>query len=245
MREKISRYILAISFALLLPAGGMGQVRQVHKAQKVPLQLREDKADKGESLFSVRGVSLSADLFGAFYSLFGSSISSEVGLDINLRNQLFPVFEAGYASFDDTNENNLIHSSCAAPYFRVGLNYNIFYRKGKEAAPSFGYVGFRYGFSSFTYDIDGPSLNDPVWGGSVPVRYSNVSGNSQWMELCAGIKAKIWKNFYMGWCIRYKARINIKNGPNSNPPFIPGFGERFHTTFGGTYSLIFNLPFKK
>lgn len=234
MKGKTLRYFLLISLLSLFSS--------VFAQESTEKKILPKDMPVEEGLFTFKGISLSADLFGSVYRLFGNSISSEVAIDFNFRNQFFPVVEIGYGSSNDENEDNGCRYTTSAPYFRVGLNYNIFYRKGKVAQPSFGYVGVRYGFSAFSYDVEAPNLQDPVWGGSVPFDYNNVSGNYHWFELCGGIKAKIWKNFYMGWCIRYKARLSVKNSPHSAPWYVPGFGNSTHTTFGATYSIIYNLP---
>jgi hypothetical protein len=48
----------------------------------------------------------------------------------------------------------------------------------------------------------------------------------------------------MGWSIRYKFRLSQKNSTYSNMWYIPGYGINKRTCFGGTYSLIYDIPFK-
>ena len=94
------------------------------------------------------------------------------------------------------------------------------------------------------YDVSSPPIKDPVWGGEVPFVHDNISGFASWMELGVGVNVKIWKQFRMGWSVRYKARINVVNSENSNVGYISGFGKNRHTCFGATYSIIYEIPFK-
>ena len=72
----------------------------------------------------------------------------------------------------------------------------------------------------------------------------NVEGSCLWGELGVGIKVKIVKGFKMGWSVRYKVRFTEEKAQNSRMWYIPGYGINNSTGFGGTYSLIYDLPIK-
>jgi hypothetical protein len=200
-------------------------------------QATQEKAKKNHFF---QGVSLSTDLFGVVGRVFGNDFDSyEVSAEFNLKNKFFPVVEVGYGSTDETDDDNSIHYKVAAPYFRVGFNYNFMHKK---QSPNYVYGGLRFGYSSFSYDVDAPALVDPVWGGSVPFEYNDVSSNASWAELVVGLRAQIVKNFHMGWSLRYKRRISVKDSPNTEAWYIPGFGINDSAVFGATYNLIYYLP---
>jgi hypothetical protein len=200
-------------------------------------QATQEKAKKNHFF---QGVSLSTDLFGVVGRVFGNDFDSyEVSAEFNLKNKYFPVVEVGYGSTDETDDDNNIHYKVAAPYFRVGVNYNFMHKK---QSPNYVYGGLRFGYSSFSYDVDAPALVDPVWGGSVPFEYNDVSSNASWAELVVGLRAQIVKNFHMGWSLRYKRRISVKDSPNTEAWYIPGFGINDSAVFGATYNLIYYLP---
>ena len=46
----------------------------------------------------------------------------------------------------------------------------------------------------------------------------------------------------MGWSARYKFKGKVKNGSNSTPWFIPGYGTR---PLSATFSIIYTLPLNK
>ena len=192
-----------------------------------------------------KGINISTDLFGYISSILDDGTSGEIAVEANLGNRIFPVIEAGYGSIDITDDNFGIRYKSAAPFMRVGLNYNFSYTKGKPIRPNYVYGALRFGCSKMKYDVSSPPLHDPIWGGEVPYSFSDVNGFASWIELGVGVSAKIWKNFRMGWCIRYKARVNATKSKNSKIGYIPGFGTNRHTRFGATYSLIYEIPFKK
>jgi hypothetical protein len=192
-----------------------------------------------------KGISISADLFGYASALLDEGTSGEVAIEANFGNRIFPVIAAGYGSIDITDENFGIHYKSGAPFMRVGLNYNFSYTKGKPVRPNYVYGALRFGCSRMKYEVSSPPIHDPVWGGELPFSHDNVNGFASWIELGVGVNVRIMKHFRMGWCIRYKARANVVNSNNSNVGYIPGFGTNRHTRFGATYSLIYEIPFKK
>ena len=209
------------------------------------INAQEKKSEEKEGTFAFKGISLSTDIFGYMSSFLDDGMSGEIAIEANLGNRFFPIIEAGYGSIDITDENFGIHYKSAAPYMRAGLNYNFSYQEGKTLRPNYVYGALRFGCSKMKYDVSSPPLHDPIWGGEVPYSFSDVNGFASWIELGVGVSAKIWKNFRMGWCVRYKARVNATKSHNSKIGYIPGFGTNRHTRFGATYSLIYEIPFKK
>ena len=209
------------------------------------INAQEKKNEEKEGTFAFKGISLSTDIFGYMSSFLDDGMSGEIAIEANLGNRFFPIVEAGYGSIDITDENFGIHYKSAAPYMRAGLNYNFSYQEGKTLRPNYVYGALRFGCSKMKYDVSSPPLHDPIWGGEVPYSFSDVNGFASWIELGVGVSAKIWKNFRMGWCVRYKARVNATKSHNSKIGYIPGFGTNRHTRFGATYSLIYEIPFKK
>ncbi len=190
-----------------------------------------------------QGVSIGVDIFGIGNKVFGGqTMSTEIGVEVNLKNRFIPVFEAGYGETDATDDGTDIHYKTSAPFFRVGMNYNFMFKK--PYLPGYLYGGIRYGFSSFSYDIDAPTMSGTHWAyPEVPFTYDGVNTHVSWGELLAGINVCIYKNFHMGWSVRYRIRLNVKKAENTEPWYIPGFGKNHSTTLGVTYSLIYKLPF--
>ena len=183
------------------------------------------------------------DIFGLGSKALGSDyMSTEISAEVNLKNRYFPIIEIGYGQIDTTQEENDIHYKTSAPYFRIGANYNVFYKK--PYLPGQFLVGLRYGFSSFSYDVSAPPLTDPVWGApTLPFNYEGVKSNANWLEIVIGIKANIYKSLYLGLSLRYRSLMSVKATENSEPYYIPGYGKNKGTNIGISYSIIYNLPF--
>ena len=232
-KRLISTYIIALLVLsnLLMPTSAHAQ------------EIKILSEDKEEELPFYQGLMVGVDVSGLASKAFGSdAFSSEISIHANLKNRFFPVVEIGYGKTDTTGEETNIHYQTSAPFFRVGMDYNVFYKK--PHLPGYFTVGLRYGFSSFTYDMQSPALVDPNWGHtSIPVTYNDVKSNAGWLELVLGMKTQVYKDFYMGFTVRYRARQSMKKHENTEPYYIPGYGRGKTSNFGITYSLSYRLPF--
>lgn len=234
-KMRILSYILLSSILFFTPLNAA--------AQKDGKQEKEKK-ENFWSLFAFKGFGFSADLFGCAYSLIGEGISTEVAAEANFGNRLYPTIEAGWAWCNSADETYGIRYSTNAPYYKVGFNYNFLTKKAKPAPKHYIYGILRIGWTGFRYDVQTPPITDPVWGGSVALDLKDVDGACLWGEIGAGIKVKIAGGFHMGWSVRYKFRFTEKKGENSNMWYIPGYGINQSKCFGGTYSLIYDIPIK-
>lgn len=45
-----------------------------------------------------------------------------------LKNRFIPIIEIGYGHTDTTDDETNIHYKASAPYFRIGMNYNILFK---------------------------------------------------------------------------------------------------------------------
>ncbi len=121
-----------------------------------------------------QGTTIGVDIFGLGSKIFGGDITStEISVEVNLKNRYVPVAEIGYGTTDTTDDGTNIHYKASAPYFRIGMNYNFFFKK--PYLPGFLYGGIRYGFTSFSYDVDAPTMKDPTWGfPEIPFSYVEI-----------------------------------------------------------------------
>ena len=197
-----------------------------------------------DSIPFYQGTYIGVDLFGIGNKCFGGDyFSTEISAEANLQNRFFPILEIGYGHTNKTHEETNAHYKTTAPYFRIGANYNVLYKK--PHLPGQLLIGLRYGFTSFKYDVDAPDIEDNVWPGdaSIPFRYEGVKSNASWAEIVIGLKSNIYRNFYMGLALRYKSRFSVKKDLHSEPWYIPGFGTNKSSNIGVTYNLIYKLPF--
>lgn len=232
-KKTISTYIIA-----LLTLSSLAMPLQAQTTGNKPLTQEEWKATP-----LYQGIMAGIDVAGlASKALGGDITSAEASVMVNLKNRFFPIAEVGYGSIDTTDDETDIHYKASAPYFRLGVDYNVFYQK--PYLPGFFTVGIRYGFSSFKYDVAAPPLTDPNWDGiTVPVTYEGVKTNAGWAELAAAFKAHLYKGIYIGFSVRYRTRLSLKKHENSEPYYIPGFGKGEKSNFGIMYNIAYKLPF--
>lgn len=255
MEEKILNYFISLILCLLIASPLQAQ-RQGQMNQRTGTTPRKSEKKKEPEITYpfYNGLSVSVDLFGIGNKILGGDfLSSEIAIDANLKNRYFPVFEMGYGTTDTWSDDG-IHYKSNAPYFRIGMNYNILYKKKFKNCL---FIGFRYAMSSFKYDVAALAVNDPVYGGitynpnlwdnlwrdSQPFNHQGMKGSMQWFELCGGVRAHIWKDLYMGWTIRMKYRTSSSTGLYGNPWYVPGYGKYSTNTMGITYTITYKLPY--
>lgn len=253
----------AYSFALLLAVSGtLAQPARAQKRSRVKAQAtaadtakaaapqrvqgvqfssREEAAAallaaKQMPLFA--GVSVSFDVAGAAMAAFTPYGQYEAAARVNFKGRYFPVAEVGWGSSNHTNETSELHYKVNAPYFRVGMDYNVAkdVRSGNRI-----YVGLRYAFTSFKYDVDGPDIVDAVYGTTTPFSFHGIKGGTQWAEVVAGLEAKVWGPLHLGWSIRYKLRLHNRTTDIDNVWYIPGYGKSDSHALGGTFNVIIDI----
>lgn len=199
--------------------------------------------EEKEHLVFFQGFTLSVDAYGPISYLVSDYGTAEAALRINLKNTYFPIAELGYGKCEKTDYNTAVSYKVKAPYARFGIDFNMLKDKFQDNRL---YVGVRYGISKYKYDIAGPAMIDPIWGGSQPFDFDGIDCTSHWAELLLGAEVKIYKNFHMGWAFRYKRELSSTKSDYAKPSCIPGYGYTTNSTcWGGTYSLIFDLNWGK
>ncbi len=215
---------------------------QVSDTITKPMKYVEVKMEQPK-LALFQGFTLSADLLGPIQYFMSDYGCLEGALRLNLKNTYFPIVEVGLGNFESTDANTDITYSTTAPYARIGLDINLL--KDKFQDNRF-FVGFRLGASTYDYDYSGPAITDPVWGGSSSLSLSGINATSYWGELLLGVQVKVWRNLHMGWSIRMKKELSTTDNMYSKPHYIPGYGKTTSgTSWGGTYSLIFDVDWGK
>lgn len=166
----------------------------------------------------------------------------ELWAALNLKNRYIPVAEIGFGMANSTpDEGNYTYKGKPAIYAKIGMNYNFMYAKDPKYQ---FYLGVRAAWSAFKYDITNISISNGYWGQTNNFDILDQSSHATWGEVVAGIQVGLFKNFAMGWTVRYNFLFNIKDNKNSRPWYIPGFGTRDSKLNVGI-SLIYTLPLSK
>lgn len=184
------------------------------------------------------GVSVSADICGMVMATCTPYGQYEASARLNMRGRYFPIVEVGMGVSDHTNDNTNLHYKVHSPYWRVGMDYNL-----AKNPRSMGriFVGARYAFSTYKYDVDGPNMVDPIYGTITPFSYTGVRGTNHWVEAVAGLEARVWGILHLGWSLRYRMRLYNKRTTVDNPWYVPGYGKNDTHALGGTFNVIFDI----
>ena len=218
-------YALLLSSVLLfMPATAQAQRKNIVEQPKDSIRL-------------FQGVQVSYDLVGTIMRMASDYGQYEGTVKFNLKNKFFPTFEMGYGTGEhDTDELSTIHAKTKAPYFKVGMDYNLAKNKND------GYrilAGFRYAFTKFDFEWDA-NPKDPAWGGTQGITIKEEGCNCHWAEFLVGVDAKIWGPLHLGWSVRYHLKLSTKEGEHGNVWYIPGYGKRSNT-IGGTFNVGFEF----
>lgn len=200
---------------------------------KVMAQQHKEVAER-DTVILFRGVAVSVDAVGLVQMAVGSYGQYEGALRVNLRDKYFPIIEVGYATADAENEITSLRYKTKAPYGRVGIDFNLL--KNKHDVNRF-YGGVRYAYTNYKFNVTSNGVEDPTWGNDVSFGGSDIKASQHWMELVAGIDAKIYKNFRMGWSVRYKRRIAHDDGNIGGTWYVPGYGKTGDIRLGGTFNI--------
>ena len=223
--------IITISLLLIAVTTATAQSRMDATADK---KLTAQK----DTVAFFRGVAVSADVVGLAQLAFSDYGQYEAALRINLKDRYFPVFELGYGTADSDNPTTNLKYKTSAPYWRVGMDFNI--AKNKHDAYRV-YAGARYAMTYYKFDVVGSGLKDPVWGDDVDYNVKGMKAYYHWMEAVFGVDAKIAGPLRLGWSVRYRRRITHDDGNIGKTWYVPGYGKQGGSRLGGTFNIIFEI----
>ena len=197
------------------------------------------QAERPDTTRFFRGLQVMADAVGPIQLAVSDYGQYEAALRINFKDKYFPVFELGYgtANHEDDPVTHVAYKT-SAPYGKVGMDFNIMKNKHDIYRV---YIGARYAFTTFKYDVASPVLTDPVWKDPAAIQLNDVSASYHWAELLFAVDAKIWGPLHLGWSVRYRRRLAHNDGESGNVWYVPGFGKTGNSRLGGTFNIIINL----
>lgn len=179
----------------------------------------------GPNFPTFNGVSLGINFFDAIMMIAGQRRASfDLSGECSIHNWFFPAVEIGVGYADARpDDERFIYKSSPSIYAKVGMNYNFLYKSNPDYQV---FLGLRAGFSSYGYDISGIQPGSQYYKGDEgPTAMSGLHATNFYGQLVAGLKVKIYRNFFMGWTFRYAFDIHQKYSDPDYPAwFIPGKG---------------------
>ena len=192
-----------------------------------------------DSIPLMRGFQVSFDLVGAAQLWLSDYGQYEAALRLNLHDQWFPIFELGYGKANHKeDEVTGITYKTEAPYFRLGVDFNLL-KKKHQSNRLFG--GFRYAFTSYKVDIWHRDFPDPVWKWNTGFGVRDEQCSQHWLEFVLGIDAQVFGPVHLGWSVRYKQRLAHDDGIIGKTWYVPGYGTWDTSSLGGTFNFIIDI----
>lgn len=192
----------------------------------------------------IRGLRIGYDVADlAYFFLDDHRSELEFSLDTELKKNIYAAAEFGTGNFSLTGETYDYASN--GWFMRLGADRNFL--KLRTSQYEMVFAGIRYGYSNMTHSAGNISISDPVWGdytgGAIPPH----TLNAHWIEIDGGIRGEIFKNFFIGWTMRYQRMIATSALETMDPVVIPGFGvySGAKTRIGFTYSVSYRIPLYK
>ncbi len=204
--------------------------------------VRPPKPPKEKKLakeFIPTGILVGIDAFSIGRSLVEDHLTQqELQVEIDARHYHLTL---GYGATEIERATEFSNYTNDGSFWRVNLETNFLYQ---TEAKSKLVIGIGYARSKFD-DLLISQTEDAFGTTVITTRNSGATG--RWFELTTGAKIHIWKEFFMGYTIRYKFLKKV-DFDQLIPTDVPGFGENRQNDkdqFGFNYYLYWRIPFRK
>jgi hypothetical protein len=193
----------------------------------------------------VRGPRISYDLASLALLYFDPGrMLYTVSVDYELKQDLYPVIDLGYQHLKIQEDH--YHYKADGWFARIGADVNLLNYDKKADVYEMLYVGGRYGLSLFSQQAERITVKDSYWGDFSGGKIGEHSLNTHWMSLGGGMRAEVFRNFFLGWSAFMNIRF-YQSGKKAMVPYnIPGFGKgENRVTVSFNYTLSYRIPMKR
>jgi hypothetical protein len=193
------------------------------------------------------GLRIGADLYRPARSLFENGFTGiEVVADYRLTHKIYAAGELG--TVDYTVDDDQVNFTTKGSYIKIGFDYNAY--ENWMDMQNMIYVGVRYGFSSFSQNLNSYTIYDTTDYFPDVTLYPNQNYDgltAHWLEVVGGIKAEIVHNLYLGFSLRLNILLAETKPDNFANLYIPGFNRTYDGNFGAgfNYTVSYLIPFYK
>jgi hypothetical protein len=240
MKKKlISKYIISFCFILVMLYG--------RAQENNPDTTQQQNSEEIKTYPQRYGLRLGVDLFRITRSVYDKTYNGfEITGDYRFSKNLYFAAELGH---DRINKNEDIYDfTTNGNYLKLGVDINL--HQNWMDREDLIYVGFRYGFSSFSQNLNWykPYTTDPYFETSkiyVDKKYNGLSAH--WLEFVVGLKTRVFNNVFVGFSMRLNGLITQKQPDDFENLFIPGFNKKHSGNIGVgfNYSVSYLIPLYK
>jgi hypothetical protein len=194
------------------------------------------------------GLRVGVDLYKLTRSLYDKEYKGiEFVGDYRLTKKYYLAAELG--NENKTTDDDRLNFTTKGSYLKVGFDYNGYQNwLNMENIIS---IGLRYGASTFSQELNSYKIyNANPYFGEVPILPSGDKFNgltASWIEVVAGVKAKVINNVYLGFSLRLNKLISNDKPTNFDNLYIPGFNRTYDGDFGVgvNYTITYFIPIYK
>jgi hypothetical protein len=191
----------------------------------------------------VRGPRISYDLASLSLLYFDPDrMVYSISADYELKQDFYAVLDLGYQDVKINRDHYKYKSN--GMFARIGADINLLNYDKKVDVYEMMYVGGRYGFSLFSQQADNIIITDEYWGDYSGGQIGKNKINAHWISLVGGMRAEVFRNFFMGWSVYMNIRFYSSDDKGIEPYNIPGFGKganRATVTFNYTVSYRIHM----
>jgi hypothetical protein len=194
------------------------------------------------------GVRVGADLYKLARTFYDKDYQGlELVGDYRLTKRYFLAGELGNENI--TTKDDQINFTTKGTYFKVGFDYNA--HENWLDLENIISIGLRYGVSTFSQEVNSYEIYNPnPYFGEVPDTQSGQTFDglsAQWIEVVAGIKTRVFNNFFVGFTLRANKLVSNQKPGSFDNLYIPGFNRTYDGDFGVgfNYTLTYFIPIYK
>lgn len=234
--KHISRSI----YSLLLIASFSGFAQEKPVSDSIKTVVPPVKSDR-------YGIRVGVDLHRLSRSLYDDKFRGfEAVADYRLTKKIYAAGELGTVDF--TVDDDQVNFTTKGSYFKIGFDYNAY--ENWLDMENMIYTGIRYGFSSFSQNLNSYSIYDKNAYFDEVIVYPNQKYSSltaHWVEILGGIKAEVFDNLFLGFSVRLNVLLTDKKPTNFDNLYIPGFNRTYDGSFGVgfNYTVSYFIPLYK
>lgn len=238
------KYMLKYSFSIFfLVISFLGNAQEVITTDSTSV-----KKDSIKPKTERYGLRVGVDLFKLIRSFYEEDYRGiELVGDFKLTRKHYIAAEIG--TENKTVDDDRLNFTTKGTYLKAGFDYNGY--ENWLGMNNMLYVGMRYGISSFSQTLNSYTIYNPnPYFGQAPEipkgeKYSGLT--AQWIEVVAGAKAEMFKNFYVGMSVRLNYLVSNKKPDGFDNLYIPGFNRTYDGKFGVglNYTISYFVPIFK
>lgn len=216
--------------------------------QVINKKFEEKKTDTIPVKTNRYGLRLGIDLYKLTRSLYDKDYKGiEFVGDYRLTKNHYLAVELG--NENKTTDDDRLNFTTKGTYIKAGFDYNGYENwLNMENIIS---IGLRYGASTFSQELNTYKIyNANPYFGEEPALVSGEKFNgltASWIEVVAGVKAKVINNMYLGFSLRLNRLISNHKPTNFDNLYIPGFNRTYNGDFGVgiNYTITYFIPIYK